>query len=205
LADTLDDIGDAMNAALEAKGLPTHPPERYRRLVGGGATNLVLRAALGVKAEEVGPLVADFLQRYSRRWVHKSAPYPGIPELLRALQERKLSLAVLSNKQHAGTRTVVEALFPDRPFQHVHGMREGVPRKPDPSAALELAALLSLSPAECAFVGDSEIDIQTAAQAGMTSITVLWGFRDQAELESHGPTTFVQTTEQLLEILDAHR
>jgi phosphoglycolate phosphatase len=204
LADTLEDIADAMNHALTLQGFHVQPVLAYRALIGGGIENLARRAAgTSLEPQRCQELVREFRAHYAKNYVRKTVPYPGIHELLNALTVRDVPLAVLSNKLDVATRTIVEALFPGRPFRVVYGERQGVPRKPDPQAALEIASLLGVPPRACIYVGDSEIDVQTATRAGMQSVSVLWGFRDRQELEAHGARTFIREPRELLAVLDA--
>lgn len=176
LVDSLLDIADAMNDVLRVAGHPVHPTEAYRRFVGWGAADLVRRAA--PEGAEVSSLLAAFLERYhGQRLAHASQPYAGIPQLLAALVERRVPLAVLSNKPHDATVAVVAHFFADVPFVAVVGARPDVPNKPNPASALAVAEALGLTSRECAFVGDTEIDVETAQRAGMLPIGVAWGFR----------------------------
>jgi phosphoglycolate phosphatase len=202
LADTLSDIGGAMNEVLAARGLRTHPLPSYRRLIGNGALNLARRAAPDVSPELWETLSAEFRTLYSRAWVTHAVPYPGAEQLLRDLHARGFKLAVLSNKADVGTRAVVKALFEGHPFERIFGEREGIPRKPHPQAALEIAESLGVAPSECVYVGDSEVDVETSQRAGMRNISVLWGFRTQEELTSAGAATLVETPGEILAVLD---
>jgi len=203
LADTLADIGGAMNQVLANHGLPQHPVGTYRGLIGGGALNLARRAAPELDEQRHEELAAEFRDRYSQAWVTHAVPFPGAIKLLKALHARGLLLAVLSNKADVGTRAVVKALFPDQPFQRIFGEREGIPRKPHPQAALEIAEALGVAPDECIYVGDSEVDVQTSHRAGMRNISVLWGFRTRDELVAAGATTLVENPSQILAVVDA--
>ncbi|MCA9613044.1 MAG: HAD family hydrolase [Polyangiales bacterium] len=195
LVDSLEDIAVAMNDVLEAAGLPTHSLDAYRGFVGWGAADLVHRAA---PTGDHATLLAAFKQRYHGRGLEKaSRPYDGVPELLRALVERRVPVAVLSNKPHAATVAVVARFFPDVPFVAVLGARDDVPHKPDPTAALEIADTLGVSPSECVFVGDTEVDMQTARRANMTPVGVAWGFRAES-LEGAGAATVIARPDELL-------
>jgi phosphoglycolate phosphatase len=185
LLDSLADIGTAMNDALARHGLPPHPLSAYLQLVGEGIENLARRAA-GEAAVDVAALVATYRAAYAVRLEQKTRPYAGIPELLDALAHRGLSLAVLSNKREDFTVELVKRQLNRWRFAAVRGERQGVPRKPDPKAALELAAELGLAPVEIAFVGDTAVDMKTAVAAGMLPVGVLWGFRGREELKGAG-------------------
>jgi phosphoglycolate phosphatase len=176
LVDTLTDIADAMNDVLRAAGYAAHAIDAYRSFVGWGAADLVRRAA--PEGAPLDTLHAAFLERYHGRGLDRTTrPYEGIPQLLAALVERRIPLAVLSNKPHAATVAVVARFFAEIPFVAVVGACAEVPNKPNPASALAIADSLKLTSRECAFVGDTEIDIETAQRAGMIPVGVAWGFR----------------------------
>lgn len=185
LADTLADIAAAMNHALAALGLPTHDLAAYRRFVGEGVEQLAIRA-LPADRQEVRPaLIERYIARYADVLLEASRPYDGIPELLDALAARGVALAVLSNKPDPATQRVVAGLFAPGRFATVLGRRPGVPHKPDPHAALAVAAELGIAPADFVFVGDTAIDMKTAVAAGMLPVGAAWGFRPE-ELAPNG-------------------
>jgi len=195
LLDTLADIAVAINSVLAAEGLPELSLPLCRRLLGEGTQALVTRALAftGAAPRPVADLIDRYRSRYSRCWHDHSAPYPEIRELLHRLAAARMSLAVLSNKADDFAREMAEALLPDGDLTVVRGELPGVPRKPDPTAALELARLLEIPPARLAFVGDSGIDVSTGRAAGMTPLGVLWGYRDREELESAGAEALFAT------------
>ena len=201
LADTLRDIMDALNHALHERGLPVHDRDAYRQLVGEGARQLVRDALPVEQRDRVDEVLAAYRLRYAEHMLVHSRPYPGIRELLAELQRRRVPLAVLSNKPHEPTVKITSALFPDIRFTGVLGQRTGVPRKPDPTAALELCTALNCAPSEVGFLGDTRIDMQTARSAGMTAIGVQWGFRDAAELQAHGAHHLLAHPSELLALL----
>jgi phosphoglycolate phosphatase len=199
LADTLTDIAGAMNDALAALGLPGHDLDAYRRFVGEGVEQLVRRALPGDRPELQPALSERYLARYADVLLDHSAPYPGVPELLDELGRRGVALAVLSNKPDAATRRMVTALFGPARFAAVTGRRPDVPRKPDPAAALALAARLGVPPGDCAFVGDTAIDMKTAHAAGMLPVGVAWGFRPE-ELVPAGASFVAARPAELLSV-----
>jgi phosphoglycolate phosphatase len=201
LADTLDDIACAMNGALVSLGLPPHPNEAYRHLVGEGAEHLARRALPPGQQAQVPEAVRRFRQHYAEHVVARSRPFDDIPPLLDALTARGVAMAVLSNKLDALTRRIVELCFGRWPLWPVHGEREGVPRKPDPRAALGIAAELGVVPGRCLFVGDTGVDMRTAAAAGMYGVGVLWGFRGRDELASAGARAIIARPQELLALL----
>lgn len=203
LLDTLADIGGSGNQVLSELGLPTHRIEDYRRFVGDGVKTLVERivpeAARTPELLERG--VARFGEVYHERWNVETKPYAGIRTLLTDLATRGIPMAILSNKPQAFTELCVRHYLAEWQFAVVYGQREGVPRKPDPAAALDIAARLGISPGECAYVGDSSVDMQTATSAGMYAVGVAWGFRTVTELQAHGAQVILRHPCDLLPFL----
>ncbi len=188
LLDTLDDLADSVNMALAELGLPGHDRERFRTMVGNGIRKLAVRALPPEFTDEAGlaAVAASIARMYSANAVVKTRPYPGIPGLLRALATRNVPMAVLTNKPHDLAVRVVATLLPDTAFATVQGETRRFPPKPDPASALDLCSRFGWRPAEVLFVGDSDVDMLTAANAGMVSAGVTWGFRGREELESAG-------------------
>ncbi len=186
LVDTLHDIAVAMNQVLEAAGLPTHLAEKYREYVGWGARDLVVKSLPEGSDADVDELLAGFRERYYGTPLGTSALYPGVAELLGELEARDVPMGILTNKPEEPAHLVVAGLMADVPFREVRGAREGVPHKPDPTALLELAEAMGVAPQHCFYLGDTEIDIQTARAAGMVPVGVAWGFRpDSLEGADH--------------------
>ena len=202
VADTLASIAGFGNAALKAHGYPEIETERYRQLVGNGADVLMRRMLETAKAgqpyseDEVQALRATYDALYESDPTRLVAPYPGIPALLRAVREAGVKTAVLSNKPDNMTCFIADALFPGL-FDIVHGQRTGVPKKPDPAAVFEICDALGVQPAQCLYVGDSGVDMQTGANAGVPTAGVTWGFRGAAELRQNGADHLVDSAEAL--------
>jgi phosphoglycolate phosphatase len=206
LLDTLDDIADAANAVLEGEGFPTHPAGDFRKFIGEGVAVLFRRAlpaGIGDDPAFVGRLVEAFREEYGRCWNVKTRPYEGIPELLDALTVRGLALALLSNKPDDFTRLCAGAYLDRWPFRVVLGARDGVPRKPDPAGAFEVAGRLELPPSAIVYVGDSAVDIETARRAGMVPVGVSWGFRPVEELREAGAVAVIDRPGDLLAVLES--
>ncbi len=206
LLDTLRDLGEAMNAVLREQGFPEHPLEAYRYFVGEGMETLVRRTLpAGPEGRKNEALVAASLKKmreeYARRWPDHSLPFPGVPELLQELENRGLPKAVFSNKPHGFTVEMTEKLLGGWSFVCVRGIADGVPRKPNPAVALEIARKMKLPPQQIVFVGDSDLDMLTAQAAGMSGVGVLWGFRDAAELLGAGAQALLTHPRELLDLL----
>lgn len=204
LLDSLADIADAMNRVLAGLGMPEHPRQAYRYMVGEGMATLVNRA---LPPERRNPdtqatALTAMREEYGRNWRNQTRPYPQIPELLNELERRGITLAVLSNKPEEFTIQAVQQLLAPHQFAIVRGARPDTPRKPDPTGALALANHLALPVAEVLYVGDSGIDMQTAKGAGMFAIGVLWGFRSADELRENGADALITTPPELLNLLD---
>jgi phosphoglycolate phosphatase len=205
LLDTLDDLGDSMNAVLAARGLPTHPIRSYTDFVGDGVENLVRRALpreSGSSEALIAEIVPLMRAEYARRWKDKTRPYDGVSGMLDALSARGLRLAVLSNKPHPATVEVVRHFFPPGKFHAVFGARPDVPIKPDAGAALDVAKRLGVPPEAFLYVGDTNTDMQTAVAAGMYAVGALWGFRTAGELLQAGARVLISHPGDLLTLLD---
>ena len=198
LADSLGDIGGAMNEALAARGLLEHPLIAYQQFIGEGVEMLARRAAPLLEEIHVKKLVDEYRERYAARLDSATRPYEGISELLDGLVAAQLPLAVLSNKRDDFTVELVKRRFARWPFRVVRGERADVPRKPDPAAALQIAATIGVPAADFAFVGDTGVDIKTAIAAGMLPVGVLWGFRGREELLAAGAKRLLAHPRDLL-------
>jgi phosphoglycolate phosphatase len=203
LLDTLADIAGAVNRALASIGLPQHPVDAYRHFVGEGIKVLARRVLpAGRQGEaEVNVCLNAITREYGMALLVKTRPYAGIPELLEALAQKQIPIAVASNKPHDLTLRSVDTLFRGVKFGAVLGERKGVAPKPDPAVAFEAASLLGVAPAQCLYAGDSGIDMQTAAAAGMFPVGALWGFRDKVELVANGAKALIKHPLELLELL----
>ena len=203
LLDTLEDLATAANRALGTLGLPAHPTDAYRVFVGDGLRTLAERILPGEQrsAAQVDALVAAFEREYSRTWNERTAPYAGVPEMLDRLTGDGYRMSVLSNKPDAFTRLCVEQLLPHWTFAPLYGQRPGVPKKPDPAAALAIAAELDLDPAEVLYLGDTATDMHTARAAGMAAVGVLWGFRSADELRAAGARHLITHPGELAPLL----
>ncbi len=202
LVDTLPDISDVMNAALAERGFPPLAPAEYRSRVGWGSRELS-RLCLPEDRrtdQEIRFLDLEFRRRYEAAPVVRSAPYPGIPEALAYLENRGVSLSILSNKPDEAVAPLLSALFPEIRFFRALGVREGAPRKPDPAGALRIARDLGLPPGRVFFVGDSAVDMRTARNAEMVPIGVAWRYREVSELRAEGAARILERTADLADL-----
>ena len=203
LLDTLADIAHAANSVLLQQGYPTHPVDAYRHFVGEGV-RILFRRTLPEAArsdEAVEACALAFREAYSRLWNVHTRPYAGVAELLATLRTRQLKQAVLSNKPDVFTRRCVAEYFPNDAFQIVIGQRDGVPQKPDPVGAREIAEQLSIPANRFLFLGDTAVDMQTARAAGMYPVGALWGFRPLEELQEGGAEAIIHKPAELLDVL----
>jgi len=204
LLDTLDDLADAMNGALAAAGLPTHPTiADHKYMIGDGVRNYLLRALPEDRRGDdalIAAVTADYRARYAAGWAVKTRAYDGVTEMLGGFRGRGLTLTVLSNKPDETTRATVEHFLPADAFAVVRGATDGVPLKPDPAAALAIAEQIGIAPGEFLYVGDTATDMRTARSAGMYAAGALWGFRTADELTAAGADVLVESSIDLLEI-----
>ena len=203
LLDTLVDLADAGNKVLANAGLPVHTTDSYRYFVGDGLITLIQRILPEDmrSTEKVRQMAESFREVYATNWNAKTKPYEGIEEMLSGLKSKDLPMNILSNKPDDFTKVCVREFFGSDTFVHVLGNRDGVPKKPDPAGALEIANLLSLSPAEILYLGDTATDMQTAVAADMLAVGALWGFRPARELEENGAKHLVTHPVEVLELI----
>ena len=202
LVDSLEDIGQACNDVLASHGYPVHPLPAYRFYVGRGFHKLVNDAlpegeAAKLSSDQLTALIAEARARYGENMCVRTKPYAGITEALHQLADDGHALAVLSNKPDDLTVELVRRYFPDVPFALVRGGREGVPLKPEPDAPLDMLRHMDFLPERSFYVGDSNVDIFTARNAGMISIGVAWGFRGADELRAAQADHVIDTPEAL--------
>ncbi len=201
LLNTLDDLAASTNAALRQFGYPERTVEEVRRFVGNGVRLLMVRALpQGEETPRFEEILAYFRQHYAAHCREATAPYPGIPALLARLRERGVRVAVVSNKFDAAVKDLCHAYFGGE-VEVAVGESPAVAKKPAPDAVLAAMRELGVSPADTVYVGDSEVDVETARRSGLPCISVLWGFRDRAELVAHGATHFAPDTAALAALL----
>lgn len=202
LLNTLEDLTDAVNDALRAMQMPERTLQEVRMFVGNGVRRLMeLSVPDGFKNPKFEETFVRFKQYYEAHCNDKTRAYEGMVPLLRELKERGYALAIVSNKLDAAVKELNEIYF-EGIVQAAVGEREGVARKPAPDMVY-LALEELQKPWETAlYIGDSDVDILTAKNAGLPSISVLWGFRDKEFLQAHGAKHFAQTPEDILRFLD---
>lgn len=198
LLDTLEDLHLTLNHTLEALGMPTRTLEETRAFVGNGIRRLIERAVpAGTSEDTIADANTEFDRRYAEHCNDHTRPYPGVPELLARLRERGVRLAVVSNKTQYAVDELVGIHFAGA-FDAVVGVREGVARKP--ARDMVDVAIVEMGGAEAGaavYVGDSEVDVATAASAELPCLSVSWGFRTPAQLREAGATAICATAEEL--------
>ena len=199
LLDTLDDLTDAVNAAMQAVGLPLRTKAEVCSFVGNGIAKLIERA-VGEHTEKAQEALAFFKEYYALHCADKTQPYEGILPLLQALKDRGLKTAVVSNKADFAVKALAKQYFEGLLAEAV-GENEsaGIRKKPAPDSLLAVMARLGVTAQETLYIGDSEVDIQTAKNAGVACACVTWGFRDKAFLQANGGRFFVGKPKELLE------
>jgi len=203
LLDTLADLGNSANRVLQSRGYPFHPLDAYKYFVGDGARTLITRVLpeTGRSLDTIEECLQLFLADYKSNWAVDTKPYPGIIEMLSGFEKSGLSLSVLSNKPDAVAKLSVKKFFPRHKFNHVIGQSDFLPKKPDPSGALKIAELESITPHSFLYLGDTSIDMKTAIGAGMYPVGACWGFRTEQELLESGAKALVREPRELLDII----
>lgn len=200
LLNTLDDLASSVNFALQSYGMPIHTRDDIRRFVGNGVRLLMIRAVPdGEKNPQFEEVFNTFRQYYMQHSLDTTRPYDGIQEVLLTLRQRGCRLAVVSNKFDAATKELCKYFFPHSIEVAVgEHEAEGIRKKPAPDTVIEALSQLGVSADNAVYVGDSDVDLQTAHNAGLPCISVLWGFRDKDFLLAHGATTFITSPQELL-------
>lgn len=201
LLDTLQDLTDSVNYALNFCGMPQRAAEEVRTFVGNGVARLIcLAVPAGTPPERETACLAVFQAHYLTNMEHKTAPYPGVVALLDSLRAAGCKIAVISNKFDGAVKGLCASYFGDRVSVAI-GESEGVAKKPAPDTVLRALSELEAAPDRAVYIGDSDVDILTARNAGLPCISVTWGFRSRALLLAHGATTLVDTVEELTRAL----
>ena len=204
IADTIESIREAVNLTLREFSLPQRSYEEVRRAIGNGARMLMRRCTASERAlseEEQEAIFGRYHVLYGETYAHCDVCYDGMVETLETLHARGYTLAVLSNKQDEYVKALVEKLLPKGLIAMAVGQTER-PKKPDPTVPLEMANALGFSPEAVAFVGDSEVDIQTAIRSGMLPVGCAWGYRDASILREEGAAVVLSAPRELAELFD---
>lgn len=206
LLNTLEDLTDSVNYVMDRYGLPLHTIEEVRGFVGNGAAKLIERAvAQGREHPAYGEMLSAFRSHYAVHCEDKTAPYVGVEEMLSMLRESGYRLAVVSNKPDGAVKQLCHKFFGEN-IQEANGENEsaGIKRKPAPDMVYRALAGLSSNAADAVYVGDSDVDVQTAANVPMTCISVTWGFRTREQLLASGasPEKMIRTPKELLPLLE---
>lgn len=201
LVHSLPDLHDSMNAMLRFYGYPEIDEAAVRRNIGCGAAEFVLRSLPSHARDRAAECRKKYGEIYAAGGSPKTALFPGIADVLRALKAEGVRLAIVSNKPHKNTLQVYEKYLSDFDFDFVYGQQPGGSTKPDPEGTLACLAALGLRPEEAAFVGDGETDAETAIRAGTHGVSVLWGYRSEAELRAAGARLFARDAAELYDIL----
>lgn len=204
LADTVGAIAEAVNLSLAQFGFPAKTTDEVRRAVGNGP-RMLIRRVLPERYFSDDAVIDQVLKVYDRMYgetyMHTESTYDGIQETLHTLYERNFKLAVLSNKQDLYVKKLAEKYFPNGEILIARGQRENVPLKPDPTALKIVMEDMKVAPAECVFVGDSGVDVQTAANAGVDLIAVAWGFAGRQALIECGATVIADRPQEILTLI----
>ena len=200
LLNTIADLGNACNHALQQAGFSTHPLSAYNYMVGNGVRKLLERAEPDAGPDTIDTLLKYFREYYDDHCMDMTKPYPGIPELLMDLRDRDIALAVTSNKYQTAVEKIIGHYFGDIPFACVLGENGERPRKPDPSIVFEALNTHPTPKKEVLYVGDSAVDMETARRACLESCGVTWGFRPVSELQSAYADNIVSKPSEILDI-----
>lgn len=202
LLDTIDDITDSLNIALSANGFRTYVSSEAKAFVGSGVKVMVERALAYTHytQPQFDAVRALYMKEYAVRQAVKTRAYNGLASAIDSLRASGIKTAVLSNKPQKDTNSTVDHYFGLSRFDMVVGQREGVPTKPDPAALYQIIKDLGVEIKDCLFVGDSDVDMKTACNAGMKKIGVLWGFRDRAVLEQNHADYIIADAAKIVEI-----
>lgn len=203
LCNTIYDLADAVNYALEKMGYPTHSVEEVRTFVGNGIKNLIIRSMPKEERQEekIEETKKFFFEYYRVHFADKTVAYDGILEMLNTLKEKGIKLAVCTNKEDLMAKSVVKKLFGDI-FSLVLGQGDSFPLKPEPDSSLYIMNELKAKREETVFIGDSDVDIKTAKNLGVLSIGVTWGFRDKQELIDNGCVYLAESPCDIIKLLE---
>lgn len=205
LLNTIKDLGDAVNYALDRNGFHTHSVASYPYFVGNGVRRLIERSLpedARKSSTTVNTMLKDFKQFYNEHNTDRTEPYDGIPELLQQLQDNGVQLAVASNKYQQATLKIINTFFPNIDWVAIVGQQEDIPIKPDPSIIFMILAQAHISKQDTIYIGDSGIDMETARRACIDSVGVTWGFRPVKELKEYHANVIINRPQDILPIIE---
>ncbi len=198
---TLDDLADSVNYVLAKFGMPERRPDEYRQFFGNGIKHALTCAVPPLTADDtIEEMLPYFREHYNKHCLDKTRPYDGIIELMKILKDKGYKMAIVSNKIDSAVKELNDRFFSDYVSIAV-GERPGISRKPAPDMVLAALGELGSSSEEAVYVGDSEVDIRTAANSGLSCIAVLWGFRSRDQLIKCGATTFASNPSEVVDLL----
>lgn len=201
LTDTLDSIERSANLTLDAFGYAPIERDQFRYFVGNGAQELIRKCLLhhgSTSQEELGEVFALYQQNFRENCMYHVRPYDGIPELLQALKDLGVRMAVNSNKPHPSSVKVVEEIFGRTIFDCIIGQSDGRRRKPAPDGVYAILEALSVEKDDVIYIGDTDTDMETGKSAGVFTVGALWGFRDEQELRGHHADAVIEKPMELL-------
>ncbi|MEG1915326.1 MAG: HAD family hydrolase [Muribaculaceae bacterium] len=205
LLNTITDLGESANYALNLNGYPTHSIASYPFFVGNGVRRLIERVLPeDCRSEEIkNKILSNFMEYYNHHNTDYTKPYDDITTLLNNLQNNNVSIAVASNKYQLATEALITHFFPKINFVAIIGQNDGVPVKPDPSIVFNILAKANIAKAETIYIGDSGVDMETARRACVDSIGVTWGFRTEKELKENHADYIVNSPTEIFKIISA--
>ena len=201
LLDTIADLATASNAVMEEYDFPTFTDEEIKMKVGNGNRLLMERCLPDDKKDLTEEALERFKKAYSKCCLDKTRPYEGMYETVKELYDRGILLAVNTNKINDYCEKLIHKNFPGIEFVKILGNIEGIPTKPDPTGVEEILKLMKLPKEEVLYIGDSDVDIKTAKNAGLQSVWVPWGFRSYEQVKEWGPDHILEKAEDLLKLL----
>lgn len=206
IINTLVDLANAGNTVMERMGFPTHPVEKYNYFVGSGIYNLARRILPEEKKEDedlVRDVFNQFNKEYGMHYMDNTRAYDGMEEMLDELQSRGIKVGVLTNKGHEFTVPMVKKVYGDYPFKVVLGKTDKFPVKPDRALVKHVINELGVTPDECIYIGDSNVDMMTAKNGDIEEIIgVSWGFRSVEEIKEAGARYIVDSPGEIIEIIN---
>jgi phosphoglycolate phosphatase len=204
LINSIGGIGFSMNSVLEKNGMPTHSIDSYKTYVGNGIGRLVKRSlqeSIAADTDIFSKVLDEMKTQYAQSWDYGMSLYDGVADLLSILSEHSIFLTINTNKPSKFLKPIVDKYLKKWIFSCIVGGTSLYSLKPDPEGALHILHTLGISPEECIYVGDSEVDITTAKNAGICSVSVAWGFRSESDLLMAGVQNIIRNPLELLHFL----